>query len=270
MKEANEYILGTEREELWRLGLQHQVWSTEARRGWENGKFNSGDVILDLGAGPGYTSIELGYMVGRNGKIVALDKSEGYLAFLEEINELYGLNIETVVEDFYMMDLGPYNFDGVYNRWSLGWLSNVNTVVDLVSNAMKTGSRWVSHEYFDWSTLRTYPSFPYLDLCIKGALASFKEGEFDIDIGRGLPQIFEDYHLEVQSIRPMNKTFRPDELGWHWPKSFFKIYFPKLVNMDLISEETCRLGLEEFQVLEESVGAAIQCPAMVEVVGRKK
>lgn len=31
--EENAYILGTEREELYRLGLQHQVWSGETRKG---------------------------------------------------------------------------------------------------------------------------------------------------------------------------------------------------------------------------------------------
>ena len=43
------YVLGTEQAELYRLGLQHQVWSAEARRGWELGGFRAGHTLLDLG-----------------------------------------------------------------------------------------------------------------------------------------------------------------------------------------------------------------------------
>jgi len=35
MKEKNAYILGTDKEEFNRLGIQHQVWASEAQKGWE-------------------------------------------------------------------------------------------------------------------------------------------------------------------------------------------------------------------------------------------
>jgi hypothetical protein len=33
-QEENAYILGTDEQELYRLGLQHQVWASEAQKGW--------------------------------------------------------------------------------------------------------------------------------------------------------------------------------------------------------------------------------------------
>ena len=54
MKEKEAYILGTDSDELHRLGIQHQVWASEAQAGWKAAGINRGDTILDLGSGPGF------------------------------------------------------------------------------------------------------------------------------------------------------------------------------------------------------------------------
>jgi hypothetical protein len=57
MSEQNTYILGTDQEELTRLKIQHMVWLSEAKRGWDLAGFKIGQTILDLGCGPGYCTI---------------------------------------------------------------------------------------------------------------------------------------------------------------------------------------------------------------------
>ena len=49
MSEENAYILGTDEEELIRLELQHKVWLSEAKHGWDLAEFKTGQTILDLG-----------------------------------------------------------------------------------------------------------------------------------------------------------------------------------------------------------------------------
>ncbi|NND63403.1 MAG: SAM-dependent methyltransferase, partial [Flavobacteriaceae bacterium] len=44
MKENNAYILGTDTEELHRLGIQHQVWAEEAQHGWNLAQFKAGET----------------------------------------------------------------------------------------------------------------------------------------------------------------------------------------------------------------------------------
>ena len=46
--EENQYILGTETAELHRLGVQHQVWASEAQQGWKEANFTAGHTILGL------------------------------------------------------------------------------------------------------------------------------------------------------------------------------------------------------------------------------
>ena len=41
MNEESVYILGTDKEELIRLELQHKVWSSEAKRGWDLAEFKN-------------------------------------------------------------------------------------------------------------------------------------------------------------------------------------------------------------------------------------
>jgi ubiquinone/menaquinone biosynthesis C-methylase UbiE len=79
MKEQDAYILGTDTQELHRLGVQHQVWAEEAQHGWQLAKFRAGQTLLDLGCGPGFCTKELAYIAGETGKIIGVDLSPNYI-----------------------------------------------------------------------------------------------------------------------------------------------------------------------------------------------
>ncbi len=51
-----------------------------------------GMVVLDLGCGPGFFSVEMAKMVGASGKVIAVDLQEGMLRKLE--NKIQGTEIE--------------------------------------------------------------------------------------------------------------------------------------------------------------------------------
>jgi len=267
--EKNAYILGTEREELHRLGLQHQVWASEAREAWKLAEIGHGQRVLDLGCGPGFCTRDLAYIVGKTGEVVGVDKSPGFIDFLNKTADLHQLNMKGVCADFDEMDLGEQTFDAAYCRWGLAWVPNPEEVISKVRKALVPGGAFVVHEYYDWSTLQTEPSLPNLDKCIAAALKSFKSPPGEIDIGRYLPGLFYDEGLEVISVRPMTKMATPESLVWQWPNSFFHIYFPKLIDMGLLDAETCKQGLEEMNELAGLPQATILCPHMVEVIGVK-
>ncbi len=159
-QESNAYILGTDQAELHRLGLQHQVWSTEARRSWEIADFGPGQTILDLGCGPGFCSTELAYMVGEYGKIIAVDKSPAYITHLRSLSKLQGLDIECHALDFQDLELKPNSLDGIYCRWALAWVDEVDNIVERLCHALQPGGAMVFQEYYDWSTLQTNPESP--------------------------------------------------------------------------------------------------------------
>jgi len=266
---SKDYVLGTGKDELHRLGLQHQIWAAEARKGWEIAEFGKGQTILDLGCGPGFASRDLSYIVGEEGKVIAVDKSKNFINFLDQIKALHGLNIDTHCADFDDMVLNPMSLDGVFCRWALLWVANPAEIVQKISDAMRPGAAFVAHEYFDWSTHQTYPRYEGLAKAIEIAFKSMQEGDGDMNIGRELPGIFYDAGLEVISTRPMAKLGGPDDLAWQWPKSFYEIYFPKLVEAGLLTEDQLNTALDEMDELEMHEGALIFGPMMLEVVAIK-
>ncbi len=269
MKDQNQYILGTEWAELHRLGIQHQVWASEARKGWELAEFGAGQTLLDLGSGPGFCSRDLAYLTGEAGKVIAVDKSKHYLDFLDKIAELHRLKIETIWTDFEAMDLGDVQLDGVYSRWALAWIRNVDEVVEKVVDNMVSGGAFVAHEYYHWGTFMMEPHYPELQKGIDTILKNFKEQEGDIDIGRKLPTIFYENGLEVISIRPMAKIVTPDQMAWQWLKTFLEIFLPKLEKLGALTKAEIQVALDQLYELDQQEDATIQCPQMVEVIGIK-
>lgn len=269
MKEKNTYILGTDAEELHRLGIQHQVWAEEAQHGWRLANFKGGQTLLDLGSGPGFCTKELSYIAGQEGKVIGVDISESYIEHLKQITRLYHLNIEPVLSDFNTMELADSSLDGMYCRWALAWLPNPLEILQKVFHALKPGGKMVIHEYYDWSTHQIEPHKPGLSKAIQAALKSFKDSEGEIDIGRQLPGALSEMGMKVTHLRLMAKLATPDNLTWQWPKTFYKSYFPRLADRNYLTSQEVSEALRDLDELERTKGATICCPIMVEVIAEK-
>src|SRR5215468_10855013 len=79
-----DYVLGTHEKELARLGLQHRVWRPVVLDCWQRAGITVGKRVLDVGAGPGYATVDLAEIVGPTGQVVALERSENFIRAMEE------------------------------------------------------------------------------------------------------------------------------------------------------------------------------------------
>jgi len=263
------YILGTDEEELFRLGVQHQVWAEEAQKGWRTANFGAGQTILDLGSGPGYCTKELAFLVGLQGKVIGIDKSEKYISFLKNVASKYNLNIEAIHADFDKMQLESSSLDGMYCRWALAWIPNPKEILSKVVAALKPGGKMVIQEYYDWSTLQTEPRKEPLAKAIAMALKSFKDTENEVDIGRQLPMILPEIGMKVIGYRPMSKIGTTENGVWQWPKTFFQSYFPRLVSQNYLTKEESDAALNSLEELEKIKGATICTCLMSEIIAEK-
>ena len=168
------------------------------------------------------------------------------------------------------MQLSINSLDGAYCRWALAWIPNPEEIIKKVVQALKPGGRFVVQEYFDWSTLQTHPSFPNLSKAITQALSSFDNGYGEINIGNRVSEIFETNGLTIFNTRPLIKMAKPNDIVWQWPKTFLSIYLPKVVEMGKLDYEVATKAMEEFNQLEETPGATLMTPSMIEVIGEKK
>jgi len=269
LKKDQEYILGTDQEELFRLGVQHQVWAEEAQTGWRLANFRAGHTILDLGCGPGYCTKELAFLAGEKGKVVGIDKSSGYIEFLNQVATKYNLNIEAIHSDFDDMQLEPESLDGMYCRWALAWIPNPKQILEKVYRALKPGGKMIIQEYYDWSTLQTEPRKEALAKGIAMALKSFKDTENEVDIGRHLPNILPELGMKIVGFRPMSKIATVENGVWQWPKTFFESYFPRLVPQNYLTPIEVTEALSELEDLERIKGASICTCLMIEIIAEK-
>lgn len=268
-KNSQPYILGTDAQELHRLGVQHQIWATEAQEGWKTAEFSAGHTILDLGCGPGFCSKELAYIVGESGKVIGVDLDEGYMQHFSKISELYQLPMDGICSDFNDLQLKKNSLDGMYCRWAMAWIPNPKEILQKVFDALKPGGKMVLHEYYDWRTHQTQPQLPGLTKAIAACLKSFKEQKGEIDIGRELPKMLAQLGMKVTSIRLMPKLGTPENVVWQWPKTFYHSYFPRLVQMGFLTEAEAKHAFEDHTTLGKDINSTLFCPMMVEVIAEK-
>ena len=269
MSEQNTYILGTDQEELTRLKIQHMVWLSEAKRGWDLAGFKIGQTILDLGCGPGYCTTELAKIVGKTGKVIGVDRSEAFIKYLHHIRESTQLSIEPCLADFDTLSLDTESLDGMYCRWALAWVPNPKEILKKIKDALRPGGQMVIHEYYNFSTHQTKPERPALKKAIDAALKSFNDSDCEINVGSYIPQFVEALNMKVTHIRLMPKLARPGSMEWEWPKTWYHSYFPRLVTMGYLNTEDVKNAIRDLGSLEKLSYTTLSCPMMVEVIAEK-
>ena len=235
MSNQNDYILGTDPEELQRLAFQHRVWSKDAFALWERAGLGQGQRILDLGCGPGFATFDLAAIAGSDGMVIGLDKSAGYIASARSQAQTAGLsNVEFVLADFSDMKFERSSFDAIYCRWAFAWINTVEQVVQKACTFLKPGGVFLSHEYLHWGTFRVIPERSEVRRVIEACRESWQIMDSEIDVAPQLPMLFRKNGLNVIHTAAISKLSRPGQMVWQWPSSFLKIYSLKLVDMGLL------------------------------------
>src|ERR1051326_8530627 len=111
MSEESAYVLGTNDEELERLGLQHRVWRPVVLDCWRRAGITFGSRVVDVGAGPGYATIDLAELVGSTGEILAVERSARFLDFAKQACAARRLsNVRFLEADLMEEPLGTVQF----------------------------------------------------------------------------------------------------------------------------------------------------------------
>ena len=143
-----DYVLGTHEEELERLGVQHQAWRPVVLDCWKQAGVTAGSKVLDVGAGPGYATVDLAEIVGPSGRVVAVERSGNFVEAIKNSARKGGLsNVEVHELDLMNDDLpgGPYDF--AWCRWVLCFVSDPELVVKKIANVLRRRGRAIFHEY---------------------------------------------------------------------------------------------------------------------------
>ena len=124
-KSEADYVLGTNDEELDRLGLQHRVWRPVVTECWQRVGITHGWRVLDVGAGPGYATADLAEIVGPTGSVLGVERSARFLEAARERCRRRGLtNVEFREADLMEVSLGQLGFDASWCRWVASFVSS--------------------------------------------------------------------------------------------------------------------------------------------------
>jgi SAM-dependent methyltransferase len=268
--ETHEYILGTDAEELERLRFQHGVWAQEARALFDRAGLARGQVVLDLGSGPGFTSFELARVVGRDGRVIARDQSERFLVTLRRERERLDLpQVEPSLGPVEELELPDASLDAAYARWLFCWLADPLAVLARVARALRPGGALLLQEYVDWGAMRLIPHGPAFARILAGCLASWKAGGATIDFAAELPALAPRAGLALEHFRPIARLGRPGSPEWRWLDAFFRSYVPRVIERSLLEPRDLEAWTREWDERAAEGSSFVMTPTMADVILRR-
>jgi ubiquinone/menaquinone biosynthesis C-methylase UbiE len=265
-----DYVLGTHEDELERLGVQHRAWRSVVSDCWQNAGINLGSKVLDVGAGPGYATVDLAEIVGRTGKVVAVERSNNFVNAIKNAAGTRGLsNIEVHELDLMNDELPDGPFDFSWCRWVLCFVSDPNLLVQKISRVLRPGGRAIFHEYGHYTTWQFVPPRPSHEEFRKHVIATWRESGGEPDTGRQLPFWLKNNGFEVRSVVPRIYCIRPGDYMWQWPAQFIRIHLLRLQELGKIDAGFAEKVRSELAAAEKEEPSFMVTPLVLEIVAEK-
>jgi SAM-dependent methyltransferase len=144
---------------------------------------------LDIGCGPGGITDLLSARVGPSGRVIGLDRNEG---FLEHARQSAAANTEFRQGDAYGSDLPAGTFDLVHMRFVASTAGDPERLLKEARRLARPGGI-VALQEPDGSTLHCYPPHPAWERLKSALLGAFKGVGADLELARRL------YHVMHQA-----------------------------------------------------------------------
>jgi len=269
-KAETDYVLGTHDEEVARLGLQHRVWRATTADCWRRAGITEGSRVLDIGAGPGYATVDLAEIVGPRGEVLAVERSARFLEVARRACELRGLtNIRFREGDVVEDALGALNFDFAWCRWVACFVSSPEKLINNIAGALRPGGCAIFHEYSHYETWRLAPRRPAVESFTQEVMASWRAAGGEPDVALELPSLLRAAGLGIVEVQPRVVTVSPQSYVWQWPASFVEINLTRLLELKRVTEEWTESVRREFREAEADPTTLLTTPLFLEIIARR-
>lgn len=270
MATERDYVLGTNEDELARLGLQHRIWRPIALDCWQKAGITVGSRVLDIGAGPGYAAADLAEIVGPEGKVVALERSSNFIRAIEQRCRSHSLRNVQIHELDLMTDPlpeGPYDFS--WCRWVASFVTDPALLIRKLSQVLRPGGKAIFHEYAHYLTWRFIPRLPSQERFAEEVKASWAATGGKADIGLDLPTYLAQNDFLVRSALPRIYCVGPSDYMWQWPASFVGIGLARLQELGRIDAAFAAQVKEELAAASARPDSLLITPLVLEIVAEK-
>ncbi len=270
MAMERDYVLGTHDEEIARLGLQHRVWRPVVLDCWRRAEITIGSRVLDVGAGPGYATVDLAEIVGPNGEVTALERSNNFVNALKEVARARSLaNVKIHELDLMTDDLPKRDYDFSWCRWVLSFVSDPALLIKKLRGVMRKGSISIFHEYGHYETWRFLPRLPVQEEFREHVIATWRESGGEPDSASALPELLSQNDFVIRSATPHIFAVRPSDEMWQWPATFIDVYLPRLQEMGRIDQKFSDKVRADLAGAEANPNSLMITPLVLEIVAEK-
>jgi len=270
MATEHDYVLGTHEEELARLGLQHRVWRPAVLDCWQKAGITVGSKVLDVGAGPGYATVDLAEIVGPQGEVIALERSRNFVNAMTEACNVRGLTNVTIHQlDLMTDDLPEGNYNFSWCRWVLSFVSDPALLIHKLSGLMPKGSTSIFHEYGHYETWRFFPRIPSQEKFRERVIQTWRQSGGEPDGAPELPALLSKDGFIIRSATPRIFCIRPTEYMWQWPATFIDVYLPRLQEMGRIDQQFADKVRADLTTARQNPNALMITPLVLEIVAEK-
>ena len=271
--DGRRYPFGYGDGELQRLGEQHGVWQEENHRLLSRAGFGQGDTLVDLGCGPGFTTLDLARRVGPMGRIIAVDRDgERSIPRLREAADAAGFgNVEARVADLEQFDLPSESVDGVYGRWVLMYLPEreARALATRIAKWLRPGGACALAEFCNYRHIRIYPPIEHFGLVVEALMRAAAGGRGgNPEIGCVLPGVLDGAGLDVE-LGVATKAIRSATQEWRWPDTLFRQLLPMLVDEGYLAGEILDDFVAEWEERSRDPAAVFFSSPVLEVIGRR-
>jgi len=265
-----DYVLGTNDEEIQRLGLQHRVWRSATLDCWHRAGITLGSRVLDVGAGPGYATVDLAEIVGSTGEIIAVERSALFLETAKAFCSTRNLNHVHLHQLDLMTDSLPCEqMDAAWCRWVASFVNNPATLVSKLAGAIRPGGVAIFHEYADYSTWRLAPPSKPLEEFVWHVMNSWRSSGGEPDIAPILPSLLVKAGFRILSATPKMFCVRPVDHAWNWLASFIDINLKRLLELKHVDKAWTIIVRKELDAVQANPDSLMLTPMVLEIIAER-
>ena len=272
MSGSNEidYVLGTHDAEIGRLQLQHGIWRALVHDCWKRAGISKGQRVVDIGCGPGFASIDLAEVVGPDGEVIGIERSERFIEYAKALCQSRGLNTVSFQHADVMTDeLAMQGADAIWCRWLAIFVPDPALLVRKMATALKPGGKLIFHEYVHYETYQSVPPSRPLEEFVQQVMVSWREFGGEPNVARYLPDHLAAAGCRVLETRPISFSAQPHDPVWQWPASFIDINLQRLLELGRVDQAWVDSVKADVRALQDNPNALLITPMVLEIIAEK-
>ncbi|HJZ90866.1 MAG TPA: methyltransferase domain-containing protein [Gemmataceae bacterium] len=265
-----DYLLGTQDQELARLGVQHRVWRPTVLNCWKRAGITVGSRVIDVGAGPGFATVDLAEIVGPGGAVVAVERSAKFVeAAAASCRQRRLTNVRFHELDLMTDPVPARDMDAAWCRWVACFVSSPQLLVEKIAAALRPGGVAIFHEYVDYASWQLLPPRPALAEFVREVMASWRATGGEPDIAPALVGHLADAGFVIREAVPRVFCVRPRDYAWRWASTFTEVYPDRLVELGRVDAAWATRVRQEFRSAEADPRTIMITPMVLEIIAER-